>query len=431
MLPALHQVTPRFARPAFLLVVAVLACSDSHRGTGSVRTEIDTIADTIVARTAGTPDSGDTHRLVVETSIGEADGADEYTFSAVADIAVGREGQMYVWDGTLKSLRLYDSTGKFVRTIGAPGAGPGEYQSSNGMAVDRRGRLIFWDPRNSRVNVYTAAGDLETTWRIDGGFYTTRDLFVDTAGNTYLHRTVWRDPVTRDSRMGYVRVDPDGVIADTLEPRLFGTAAPTLKAARDGASVTWSIPFHPERLSAFSPLGYFVSGPGEPYVVYVLRTDGLPIRIERAVDRPKVDPAEKAERREEIVFSMRQTVPDYRWDGPDIPDLKASYRELRVADDGRIWVRISQPSERIPEAERSEAAPPNAAGQRPPVRTWREPIVYEVFEPTGEFLGRIALPARTTIVRMRGNNAWGAVVDSLDIPYATRFRIEPGLGVRK
>ena len=59
---------------------------------------------------------------------------------------------------------------------------------------------------------------------------------------------------------------------------------------------------------------------------------------------------------------------------------------------------------------------------------WREPTLYEVFEPTGAFLGRVAVPPRMRVLRTHGDRAWGVTVDSVDVPYVARFRIEPALG---
>src|SRR5688500_10580305 len=181
-------------RYALLLFSAVLACDGPAPRTGNLHTEVDTIGDTVIVRTLGAPPPGETRRLVPEKTIGQADGADErYTFSGIADLVVGPQGQMYVWDGNLMSLRLYDSSGTHLRTISSRGEGPGEHRASNGMALDRAGRLLFWDPRNGRITVFDPGGDVAATWRIDPGSERGRGLFVDTAGNVLLRRLT-RDP---------------------------------------------------------------------------------------------------------------------------------------------------------------------------------------------------------------------------------------------
>ena len=411
-------------RHALLLLVCLApGCGESPSRAASLTTEIDTIADTVTVRTAGMPAADRTHRLVVEKSIGQAEGPEEYSFTAVADIAVGPRGEIYVWDGALVSLRLYDSAGAYIRTVSRKGQGPGEHLRSNGIALTRDGRLLLWDPGNARINVFTSAGDLAASWRVDPSPVRPRWLYTDTAGNAYMRRS-WRNPPDTASRVGLVRIGPDGIVRDTLIPPAIGDPTPMLTAQSGGRISNYAIPYMPGALWAFSPLGYFVAGPGEPYVVHVHRRDGLPVRIQRELDRTPVDAGERAALNEQILSALRRTDPGYQWNGPDIPDLKPAYRGLSVGDDGRIWVTVSQPSEPVA-PEEAPSGPPGGGG---PLRTWREPTVYEVFEPSGQFLGRVAVPPRANVMRMRGNHAWGAVVDSLDIPYVTRFRIEPAFG---
>ena len=413
-------------RYALLLFPAVLACDGSAPRTGTLRTEVDTIGDTVIVRTLGAPPPGETRRLVPEKTIGQADGADErYTFSGIADLVVGPQGQMYVWDGNLMSLRLYDSSGTHLRTISSRGEGPGEHRASNGIGLDRSGRLLLWDPRNGRITVFNPAGDVEATWRIDPGSERGRGLFVDTAGNVVLRRLT-RDPATRESRTSLIRLGPDGAVRDSIEPRVFGPEQPAQTVTAPSRSTTYILPYSPPRPWTVSPHGYLVSGPGEPYAVHVLRGD-RPVRIERDVARVPVGPDEKADLRDRMLGILRQVDPNYQWTGPDLPDFKPSYRELAVGDDGRVWVTISQPSELVPDAERP-TPPQGAPAPLTQGRMWREPTLYEVFDPSGEFLGRVAVPPRARVLRTRGDRAWGVTVDSMDVPYVTRFRIEPALG---
>src|SRR5688572_11404822 len=52
-------------------------------------------ADTVV-RVAGAPRHAGIATLVEEISIGVVDGAEEYTFGDVTDVAVGKDGSIYV-----------------------------------------------------------------------------------------------------------------------------------------------------------------------------------------------------------------------------------------------------------------------------------------------------------------------------------------------
>jgi hypothetical protein len=59
-----------------------------------------------------------------------------------------------------------------------------------------------------------------------------------------------------------------------------------------------------------------------------------------------------------------------------------------------------------------------------PVRYWREPVIYDVFEPTGRYLGPVAAPDGVVLYGMRGDRAWGTVRGESDEEYIVRFRLE-------
>src|SRR5688572_135328 len=90
--------------------------------------------DTIV-RMAGAPRHAGVSVLREELSIGAVSGADEYTFGKVLDMAVAKDGSIYVLDGAINSIRIYDGAGKYLRTFARRGQGPGEIQSAGGMRV--------------------------------------------------------------------------------------------------------------------------------------------------------------------------------------------------------------------------------------------------------------------------------------------------------
>jgi hypothetical protein len=135
-----------------------------------------------------------------------------------------------------------------------------------------------------------------------------------------------------------------------------------------------------------------------------------------------VSEREATERREAIEANMSRLNPSWTWTGPGIPSHKPAYRDLYVGRDGSIWVMLSAPAEQIPDAE----LPPERDGSPPRPRiTTREPSVVDVFSPVGRLRGRVALPQRTLILAVSGNQAWGVRSDSLGVEYALRMRVEP------
>jgi hypothetical protein len=49
-------------------------------------------------------------------------------FTNITSIALDRDGNLYVFDRPALSVKVFSSSGRFVRTIGRPGQGPGEFE---------------------------------------------------------------------------------------------------------------------------------------------------------------------------------------------------------------------------------------------------------------------------------------------------------------
>jgi 6-bladed beta-propeller len=67
-------------------------------------------------------------------------------------------GRTYVVD-ELRRLSVYDSKGRFVRSIGELGGGPGEYERIRNIVIDREGTVHLLDPQLARHSRFTAEGE--------------------------------------------------------------------------------------------------------------------------------------------------------------------------------------------------------------------------------------------------------------------------------
>lgn len=421
----------RGAAWAVISVAAALACrSSDSRATSGPQTVTTTLGDTTVVRTLAIADSSVLLRLVPELRIGDPDGAEEYTFAMITELAPSPRGGVYAWDQGLTVLREYDSTGTFVRQIGRKGSGPGEYLAANGIVTAPDGRLVLWDARNARISLYSPDGTYATAFRAPSTLHTNHALQIDSAGRLYIE--FWPRPM--DARtgapppVGMIRLSLDGTVIDSVvSPRTSFTPA-TLVASRDGATAMYGVPFAPQRIVAMSAFGQWITGNGERYAITVQR-DGQPmLRIERDVPQVEVRPEEHAEAERRITWSMRQTFPEWTWAGPAMPSRKPFVLSVLADADGRIWVRRSMPAERIASSADDEQRPRQESG--PPPRQWAQPIAYDIFDRGGRLLGHLPV-GRAQLMHVRGDRVWAVVRDSLEVPYVTRFRVEPSLATRQ
>lgn len=80
-------------------------------------------------------------------------------FNQPSDIAVARDGNIYVVDGVNSRVKTFSPSGNFLFTIGRPGTGPGELAFPLGIGLDSSGRVYVADSRNHRIQIFSATGD--------------------------------------------------------------------------------------------------------------------------------------------------------------------------------------------------------------------------------------------------------------------------------
>jgi len=56
-------------------------------------------------------------------------------------------------------ISVFDKKGKFLRTIGKTGTGPGEFRTPHALEFDSKGRLIVADRHNHRIQILTKQGE--------------------------------------------------------------------------------------------------------------------------------------------------------------------------------------------------------------------------------------------------------------------------------
>jgi len=383
---------------------------------------VDTIGDTVVVRTlSGSVWKGEV-KLVPEISVGELDGAEELLFGSISSIAVNDRWDLYVLDEQAQHVRVFDSAGVYVETLGGRGEGPGEFGYAEAIALLPDGRLVVRDSRNNRISVFGPDPGQTDQWGFDAGNSGSNyPLHTDVHGRTYLN--------TRDlSRTDWVRhiivIGPDGTHLDTLPEPSSPVERPMLTAEHTAewgtGSTSAHVPFSPVFQWTVHPSGHFLTGLPSEYRINVPRDDGV-LRIERTTTPAPIHDEERARAHERVVRSMRNTDPDWSWTGPPIPERKPFYQELLAGRDGRIWVRLVTEGHPV---ENENQDPDNPRSE--PV-TWEESLRYDVFEPDGRYLGIVAPPGGfTPYVNpvFDGDHVWAVTRDELGVERVVRFRIE-------
>jgi hypothetical protein len=368
--------------------------------------------DTLVVRADAGPDSG--LELVEDSRIGSLDGPPETTFGYVSALVEAANGDVFVADGMATGVRVFDGAGSYLRDVGARGQGPGEFRQVDGMALTPEGDLAIWDYNSQRLSIFGPGGDFLWSFPVDvrvmlGGAGPA--LVVDAAGH-YLVRTSVespqqrsREPREREAIYAWLRYSRDGEFVDSLIPPRRRPSG-TLNA------------FKHETASALSPLGYVVSGRNDEYALHRPLADGRIVRIERAYSPVPL----QGDERDQWNAHLVEWEARWRIDLPELPRDKPPWRALLVDADGRIWV------ERYTRAEHHPDLVTAAASFGWPNVNWVEPVVYDLFDPRGSFIGSVTLPDRSEMLYASGAHVWVRWRGPFDEHYVIRYSMRSRLG---
>jgi sugar lactone lactonase YvrE len=93
-------------------------------------------------------------------------GPDE--FNAPSAVATAPNGDIFVADGhggmTNARIVKFSKDGKFIKTWGKKGSGPGEIDGPHALALDSRGRLFLGDRGNNRIQIFDQDGNYIDQW---------------------------------------------------------------------------------------------------------------------------------------------------------------------------------------------------------------------------------------------------------------------------
>jgi hypothetical protein len=106
---------------------------------------------------------GNNPRISLELvrTIGDVDTDDDnLAFNAPLDMAADDAGNIYILDTGNRRIQVFGPDGRYVRTIGRKGQGPGEFMSPGSIDIDGEGRLYVLDDVQKRVQVFASNGGI-------------------------------------------------------------------------------------------------------------------------------------------------------------------------------------------------------------------------------------------------------------------------------
>ncbi len=114
-------------------------------------------------------------------------GTTETTFNQPSDVVIAPNGDIFVADGhggeSNARIVKFSRDGKFLKSWGRKGAGPGEFDVPHALAFDSQGRLFVGDRGNSRIQIFDQEGKFLAEWR---QFGRPSGIFIDRNDTIYV-----------------------------------------------------------------------------------------------------------------------------------------------------------------------------------------------------------------------------------------------------
>jgi hypothetical protein len=105
----------------------------------------------------------DTDDLISSRAAGK--GFSNVMFNLPTDVAFGLNGDIYISDGYKNSrVQKFDKNGKFLKSWGRRGAGPGEFYLPHAIITDAKGLVYVGDRENARIQIFDADGNYLREW---------------------------------------------------------------------------------------------------------------------------------------------------------------------------------------------------------------------------------------------------------------------------
>jgi len=354
--------------------------------------------------------------------IGTVAGEQQYQFGTIISLDAAEDGTVYVLDLQARNIRAYDAQGNYLRTIGGPGGGPGEFsQQTMFVGWHPRGEILVPDLGNQRVHRFAPEGDLVGSFPIQMQAGVPARWEVSSDGRTLAQIRGMNLPGMAALEEGdpIVVFDTTGTVVDTVALLPKGQTLEGI--SEQGAQIRV---FAPEPLWDVDPAGSIYYAMNDRYRILVNDPEGTLARVITRDVEPK--PVEETDRnairglmREQYrEFGVPPAQVEQIMQGVSFADFYPAFGNLFIGPEETLWVQRVQSAREL------------AAGAEEEVEFDPRDIVspeWEIFDAEGRYLGVVTLPDGFIPFTLKGDAMYGIWTDEMDVQYVMRLRVNrPG-----
>ena len=281
--------------------------------------------------------------LKEDLSLGGPEAQGDYAFGEIRTFIVDDAGSIYVLDSQASHVKVFDKAGKYVRTIGRQGQGPGELESPMTLSFNRTSGELAVHQASRRMSYFKTDGtflrhlSFKEMWALRGR--------VDSKGNIYITEGIVDQT---DPRYELKKLGPDASVIAVLA-----------KSPAPNASVKYN-PFMAISYFQLDRADNLVYGYPETYEIQFFGPTDHKVfkKISRAYDPVTVTAEEKAEREKDVPSGMTVNF--------DFSKYHSAYTRFFLSDLGHLFVQTWE-------------------------KTKDGKFVHDIFDAEGKSIGRIPL----------------------------------------
>lgn len=119
--------------------------------------------------------------------IGENTGADaKYFLASPYQIRTDNRQDIYIAEGQQKTIMVFDPQGKYLRSIGRSGNGPGEFPSGPIFNFSNENKIVAFDMQSQLVTWFSKNGEILSEYAPSRSGMVWSEKFFQTAGGNYI-----------------------------------------------------------------------------------------------------------------------------------------------------------------------------------------------------------------------------------------------------
>ena len=277
-----------------------------------------------------------------ELSLGVAEGAEEYMFLDAREVAVDNRERMFVSDIRGFHIKVFDKFGKYIKTIGRKGQGPGEFSQISSIQITPRNELMVYERNGFKLTFFSLDGDYIRTVLLKGvqAFW----IRENSRGN-YFESTV--------EFQGQYGTNTFRVATEVKE---YGSDLGFIKTIAKDKFRNANVPLRHDMLARFPSFDLLICGFKDSYELQMINLEG---EIFRKVlkDFSQIEISEEEKTKRKLPKSN------------ELPKYFPAFQDFSSDEEGRIYVQLFERQ---------------ADGDK---------FYYDVFDPEGRYIAKVRLNA--------------------------------------